>query len=217
MIPKVILQTSKEPYPSYVNAMWSNRIDSTWSVDWYDDEGILKFFKDNPLLEFPNVVEVFNSFKDGGHKADLFRYYYLYLNGGFFIDSDVMTHVHMNEIYSATHDHILVFADLEVNKRHHPELPGPIIFNGLMGCIPKSKIIYDALKNAYTVKTRVLEKQRLYFVYMLYVISEEHKHDYQIKYLEEQIKDNEEESQTIYNNKIVATHYYAHKVIPNEN
>jgi hypothetical protein len=169
MIPKTILQTSRAPYPEYVNEMWQERTDESWTINWFDDEKIYQFFVDNPLPEFPKIREVFDSFTDGGHKADLFRYYYLYLNGGFFMDSDLMTHVHMNELHSLEHDHILVFADIEVNRIHHPEIDSPIIFNGIMGCVPSSQIIYEALKNAYNVKHRLLEKQRLYFVYMLYM------------------------------------------------
>lgn len=217
MIPKTLLQTSKDQYPEYVQAMWQDRIDDSWTINWFDDEMIHKFFKDNPLPEFPNVSKVFDSFSDGGHKADLFRYYYLYLKGGFFIDSDMMTHRHMNDIYSDSHDHILVFADIEVNREHHPEIDSPIIFNGLMGCIPGSQIVYEALKNAYTVKARLLEKQRLYFVYMLYVITEKFKHNYNILFFEESIDEKSAEySYTIDSfGRKIATHFYADdKIIP---
>jgi FkbM family methyltransferase len=218
MIPKTILQTSKDPYPAYVNDMWKHRTDDSWTINWFDDEAIIKFFKDNPLPEFPNIVDVFHSFSDGGHKADLFRYYYLYLKGGFFIDSDMMTHVHMNDIYSSTHDHIMVVADIEVNRRCHPEIDSPIIFNGLMGCVPTSQIVYEALKNAYHVKPRLLQKQRLYFVYMLYVITEKLKHRYNILFFTEETDENSAYySVTLDNNgRKIGTHFYGYdKIVPN--
>ena len=217
MIPKVILQTSKHPYPEYVQDMWKERTDDSWTIEWFDDAMIHRFFKDNPLPEFPNISSVFDSFTDGGHKADLFRYYYLYLNGGFFIDSDMMTHVHMNEIYSSTHDHILTIADIEVNKQCHPEIQSPVIFNGLMGCVPQSRIVYRALVNAYTVKLRLLEKQRLYFCYMLYVITEKLKNQYNILFFTETVDHNFDlySSTTDTNGCKIATHFYAYdKVIP---
>ena len=34
----------------------------------------------------------------GAHRADLFRYYYLYMEGGVFIDSDAMLMKDLNEI-----------------------------------------------------------------------------------------------------------------------
>jgi FkbM family methyltransferase len=217
MIPKTILQTSKTPYPEYVNNMWKERIDPTWTINWFDDTAIIKFFRDNPLPEFPNIIDVFHSFQDGGHKADLFRYYYLYLNGGFFMDSDLMTHVHMNELYSPEHDHILVVADIGVNRFHHPEIDSPIIFNGIMGCVPGSQIIYEALKNAYSVKLRLLKKQRLYFVYMLYVITEKLKDQHDILFFEERIDNLESQfSYTVDSTgRKIASHFYTNKIIPN--
>ena len=34
----------------------------------------------------------------GAHKADLFRYYYLYINGGVYIDSDLMITTNIENI-----------------------------------------------------------------------------------------------------------------------
>lgn len=216
MIPKTILQTSKHPYPEYVKDLWKQKIDESWTIDWFDDERIYQFFMDNPLPEFPNIKQVFDSFSDGGHKADLFRYYYLYLNGGFFMDSDLMVNVHMNEIYSDEHDHILVTADIECNRVHHPEINGPIIFNGIMGCVPRSQILYEALKNAYCVKLRLIEKQRLYFVYELYQITQRLKHQYNILFYEERSDSiHSPYSYTVdQQERTLAKHYYVSKVIP---
>jgi len=218
MIPKILLQTSKYPYPKHVQDMWKERIDESWTVEWFDDAMIHKFFKDYPLPEFPNISERFDSFPYGPHKADLFRYYYLYLNGGFFMDSDVMPNIHMNEVYSSTHDHILVTSDLEVNRLHHPEIDSPLVFNGMMGCIPRSKIVYDALKNAYTVKLRLLEKQKLYFVYDLYTISQKYKQQYNVLFLNEVTDNNSDHYSYIVdnNNRKLSTHFYGYnKIIPN--
>lgn len=217
MIPKTLLQTSKHPYPQYLNEMWKERTDDSWKIEWFSDDDIFKFFDDNPLPEFPKIKEVFNSFIDGGHKADLFRYYYLYLNGGFFVDADCMIHVHMNEIYSAEHDHILVFADVECNRVYHPQIDSPVIFNGLMGCEPKSKIIYDALVNAYKVKTRLIEKQRLYFTYMLYVYAKKYEDSYKIKWLNEiWAHTNAPNTNTIDDDqRVIASHYFrGEKIVP---
>lgn len=209
-IPKTLLQSSKYPYPDYVRRLWDERTGGDWKVEWFDDARIYKFFEDNPLPEFPKIKQVFDSFSDGGHKADLFRYYYLYLNGGYFIDSDVMTHVHMDEIHSSVHDHVFVFADVACNRVCHPEIDSPIIFNGLMGCAPKSKIVYEALKNAYNVKIRLLEKQRLYFVYMLYVIAEQYKDQYNILWFNEGIDDAASKFSYTCNQegKRISTHYF---------
>ena len=217
MIPKILLQTSKYPYPPYLNNMWKERTDDSWKVEWFDDQRILKFFDDNPLPEFPNIKQVFNSFADGGHKADLFRYYYLYLNGGFFIDSDFLVHVHLNDLYSDQYDHLFVLSDIECNRHYHPEIDSPLIFNGMMGCVPKSAVVYQALQNAYTVKPRLLEKQRLYFTYMLYVIAKNNEHSCKIKWLREELLHQDSIiSYTVDDQrKQIGTHYFSgRKTVP---
>lgn len=218
MIPKTILQTSKHPYPAYVQDIWKQRITKDWTTVWFDDEGIYKFFRDNPLPEFPNIKKVFDSFKDGGHKADLFRYYYLYLNGGFFIDSDVMVSVPMEEIYSTECDHIFVTADVECNRVCHPYITKPIIFNGIMGCVPKSKIIYDALVDAYNTSPELLDERRLHFVAALYDIVERHKRATNILFYEERLdRLDAPYSYTVdVNGRTIAKHFYVGKVIPND-
>jgi hypothetical protein len=217
MIPKTILQTSKHPYPAYVRDMWQERIDRSWTINWFDDAMIHKFFADNPMPEFPNISAVFDSFSDGGHKADLFRYYYLYLNGGFFIDSDIMSHVMLNDIYSTEHDHVFVFTDSICNRVHHPEIDSPLIFNGFMGCVPGSKIVYEALCDAYNVKPRLLEKQRLYFVYKLYTIAKPYEDEYSIQWFTEHVEHAQSMHSTILDNKNyeILTHYFGgEKIIP---
>jgi mannosyltransferase OCH1-like enzyme len=50
------------------------------------------------LKEFPNIAEVFHSFEKGEHKSDLFRYYFLYVKGGVFMDTDAMIEVDIDTI-----------------------------------------------------------------------------------------------------------------------
>ena len=78
-IPKVIFQTSKEKIPLYVQKMIKDK-SKGWKYKYFSDKDIINFFIDNPLKEFPKIINKFNSFKNGAHKADLFRYYYLYIN-----------------------------------------------------------------------------------------------------------------------------------------
>ena len=114
MIPKILLQVSREPFLDEVNAGWAERNGCGWKIDWYDDERILEYFDENPLPEFPNIVDVFNSFT-GAHKSDLFRYYYLYLNGGVFCDSDLMLTGDLSELDIDGHDHLFTVCDLDMN------------------------------------------------------------------------------------------------------
>lgn len=64
----------------------------------FNDKEIIQFFISHPLSEFPNIINKFNHFTKGQHKADIFRYYYLYINGGIFLDSDAMIEVDIETI-----------------------------------------------------------------------------------------------------------------------
>jgi hypothetical protein len=190
MIPKILLQVSREPFLDEVNAGWAERNGCGWKIDWYDDERILEYFDENPLPEFPNIVDVFNSFT-GAHKSDLFRYYYLYLNGGVFCDSDLMLTGDLSELDIDGHDHLFTVCDLDMNVNAEVSLNGEnfllgtTVFNGFIGAKPNSEIIYDALVNAYTTTPETLHQHYLYFCQEMYHIMVKHKDKYDIKLFEE--------------------------------
>lgn len=144
MIPKIIMQTSKEKPPEYV----VNKIKKfcpDWEYSHFVDTEIIEFFKNNPLKEFPNIIEKFNSFTHGAHKSDIFRYYYLYLKGGIFLDSDA--------IFEKNIDYILENYDTVLVKSFSRM---PHIFTGFIATYPKSELLYQALVHAYnTVYSKI--------------------------------------------------------------
>ena len=218
LIPKILVQTSKNPQPAHVNQMWKERTDPSWKIEWFDDAGAIQYFKDNPIPELPNIVEVFNSFGTGCHKGDLFRYYYLYLNGGFYVDTDMMIHVHMNTLLFDEYDHILVLADIPLlwTANFDEIVKPPYVFNALIGCVPKSKLIYDTLVDLYKAKPRLLAKYYNYTPWKLYVIYDRLKHNFNIKLFDEkQLDENPVVTHTVdtVGNRI-ATHYFRTKEIP---
>jgi mannosyltransferase OCH1-like enzyme len=81
MIPKILIQTSYEPIEPYVTEKLKKYISDDWTYLHFNDDDIKEFFRENPLYEFPEIEKVFDSFM-GQHKADLFRYYFLYIKGG---------------------------------------------------------------------------------------------------------------------------------------
>ena len=83
-IPKIIFQTSiKKPENYVIDKILSRCV--TYAYTHFDDNEIIQFFRDNYLEEFKDIIQKFNSMPTGPHKADLFRYYFLYINGGIFI------------------------------------------------------------------------------------------------------------------------------------
>jgi mannosyltransferase OCH1-like enzyme len=144
-IPKVCIQTSKESIPDYVTKQLKEKM-TGWDYKHFLDADILDFFAKNPITEFKDVADKFASFSYGEHKADLFRYYYLYLNGGVFVDSDLTLQVQLDDIIGSN-----TFVSV---KALHP--PGSI-FNGFLAVVPKHPIIYDALKGLYSMTNDTLK------------------------------------------------------------
>ena len=62
----------------------------------FDDENATLFLRDNFR---PEVSARFENLTDGAHKADLFRYAFLYVNGGVWLDADVEMREPMESIF----------------------------------------------------------------------------------------------------------------------
>ena len=145
-IPKIIMQTSKNKVDKHI----INTIDK-WCPKWeyyhFIDTEIIDFFKKNQLKEFPNIIEKFNSFQKGQHKADLFRYYFLYIKGGVFLDSDAEFETYIDKIIK---NYIFVSVKTFMDENY--------IFNGFIATQAKNPIIYEALKHAYNADNAILNK-----------------------------------------------------------
>jgi hypothetical protein len=135
-IPKVLFQTNRSQ-EQYVTTMIKNRLPPEWKYEFYNDADILQFFVDHPIPGLPDIIQKYNSIQKGAHRADVFRYYYLYLNGGFFMDSDAMLYVNIDTVVR-DYDFVSV-------SSHHPGM----IFQGILGASPKNDIIKRALFQAY--------------------------------------------------------------------
>jgi mannosyltransferase OCH1-like enzyme len=96
-ITKVLIQTNRLNPPDYLVKM-NMRLNQDWKYEFYSDEDALEFIINNPIEEFNESQNIFKSFKSGSHKSDFFRYYYLYLKGGVYIDSDFLLKSNLNDI-----------------------------------------------------------------------------------------------------------------------
>ncbi len=204
-IPKIIFQTSKERPKNYLIDMIKN-LSKDWTYIHFTDEDIINFFKNNFLEEFPNIIQKFNQIKNGAHKADLFRYYFIYIKGGVFLDSDAMIQKNMNAI---TND-----CDFfSVESTHY--CPG-CIFQGFLGAKPNNKIIYEALCHAYNVDINILNNDYLLICRKLFNILKK-KWNYKIKiYKEIYGSDNVAITIDDKNNTLILAHYQNTKIVPNE-
>jgi len=144
MIPKVIVQTSRNKPAQYIINM-IDELSPGWEYQHYNDSEVINFFLKNPLSEFPDIVNKFFSFSYGEHRADLFRYYYLYVNGGVYFDTDAMIETNIDNI-------VKTYEYFSVNSTYFPGT----IFQGFIGCIKGHPIIYKGLKDIYNIDNSVL-------------------------------------------------------------
>jgi len=204
MIPKVIVQTSRRGIPEYVKNMILEN-SAGWSYRHFNDHEALSFFLDNSDKEFPDVFNKFCSYSYGEHRADLFRYYYLYMKGGVYIDSDAMIEDNIENIAQD-------FDFFSVNSTY---LPGSI-FQGFIGCTPKNIIIYEALKDLYNKSNEELIGDFHILCKNMYQIVSSHINECKVKlYLEQPCKNNCYNIVDVENqDRLVLVHHSETKVIP---
>lgn len=209
MIPKVIVQTSRNKPQEYIVKMIQNKSEG-WKYCHYDDKEIMNFFDENPLEEFPNVKEKFYSFNYGEHRADLFRYYYLYVKGGIYFDTDAMIEDNIDNI-------VKDYEYLSVNSTYFPGT----IFQGFIGCVPNHPILYQGLNDIYNIDNNILIKEFHLICKNMYNFvkdfKEQNEYNHNVK-LYEEIYDTEEIAAVVdkeNNNKLVLNHYHIKKIIPN--
>lgn len=200
MIPNYIYQISKFKQPPHVIEMIKSNIPSDWQYKNYIDGDEVYYFLNNPLEEFPKIIDIFKSIKMGPHRADLFRYYILYINGGVYIDSDAMIYCNIQDIIK-NHEFITVKSIVK-----------DTIFNGFICAPPKHDIIYKALCHAYTVNNNDLDNDYLLLCRYLYNIIQDCK--YNVKLYYEKQSDVYGCVDTMDEDKVILKHYQLSKVIP---
>ena len=145
---KIVVQTSKYK-PEVLKNTNIEKFAKGWDYVHFDDNEIIKFFKENPIFEFQNIEKRFYEIKRGEHRADLFRYYYIYLNGGFFIDSDFELNEHLDTVVSG-YDFVsaqMKSWDSSINNVTNRSR----LFNGYLYATQKHPIILQALRHLYHI------------------------------------------------------------------
>lgn len=135
-ITKVLFQSSIFKPPTYLIEKHM-KLNPDWKYEHFDDEELFTFISSNPIEEFPKSLEIANKLQ-GPQRTDFFRYYYIYLNGGVYLDYDAVLNKPLDEIVK---DYNFFTVKSILNNDS--------IFNGFIGAEPKNTIIYQALKAIY--------------------------------------------------------------------
>ena len=172
-----------------------------WTYQHFTDKEIIQYFIENPHPEFPWIVNKFHQMNFGAHKADLFRYYYLFLEGGVFLDSDAMIECDIEHI-------VKEYAFFSVKSYIDRTL-----FQGFIGCVSKHPIIYAALKDAYEINVDTLTKQYHLLTHNIYTFY--HSFEGSNKVLYTELKSDEDKASTVDENEnVILIHYWKDKKIP---
>ena len=176
-----------------------------WNYQQYINGDECQFFIENPISDFPLIIDKFYAIKNGCHRADLFRYWYLYVNGGFILDSDAMIYENIDNIIQ---DYDFVSVESVMPKT---------ICNGIIFCKSKNQIIYETIKYIYNMDINLLNINFHCLCYQLYHIVQQYQGVYNIKLYKERHNSSVDAGiVTDDNGKEIIKHYFKYKVIPNE-
>ena len=201
-IPKIIFQTNKIQPENYI-ILKIKKFCPDFTYIFFNDNDIINFFNNNKLDKYPDIINKFNSMPCGAHKADLFRYYYLYINGGIFMDSDAMIESNIEDIIN----NISFFSVDSIN------CPG-CIFQGFIGATKENEIIIKALDDAYNININSLKNDYVLLCKNLNNIVYNFKYDFNIKIYKEQYNNDFSFKVVNDNNNTILIHYNKYKIIP---
>ena len=146
-IPKVIMQTNNvlikntKHYNSICSILEFN---PEYEYIFFDDKRCRKFlcdnFKMNILLPYNenddiDVVKAFDYIIPGAIKADFFRYCYLYIKGGIYLDHKIICNISFDDIIDENDEFVLCKDDAPNSY-----------YNGIIMCTKNNPQIYELIK-----------------------------------------------------------------------
>lgn len=202
MITKILFQTSKTKPNQKCIHLINSYLTEDWTYIHFDDSQMIQFIQSHPIEGLEGILDKINKLK-GPHKSDLFRYYFIYLFGGFHMDSDVMIYRNIRDVIQ-DYDFISVNSSVYTNS----------IFQGIIGAAPGNAIVKKALFMAYETDLELLKDDYHLFCKQLFLIVRDFSDNYKINLLKEHRLNVDRDIITNNNNKIFFKHYWRFKKIP---
>lgn len=94
---KVVFQCSSFKPPEFI-VNFIKLKSNNWEYRHFCNNEMIDFIKNNPNEEFEKILQVFNDIKLQEDKFDFFMLYFLYLNGGLFINSLIKLEKQLDDI-----------------------------------------------------------------------------------------------------------------------
>jgi len=154
-IPYIFFQTSET---SLLHYTLSEQIkdcvkrNSNYEYHFFDDTDSRNFIAENFPLD---VLNTFDNLIPGAYKADLFRYCYLFINGGFYVDINKTLEVTLDELIDYNYDYDFI----SVIDRYNDKDKQFGIYQAIIASSPNSelmkvcieKIVYNVKNNFYGI------------------------------------------------------------------
>lgn len=144
-IPKVIILTIKDKskIPNYIIRQYQHFAPS-YKLLIFDDEDCKDFLKREYGVEY---LQRFEEIELGAHKADFFRYAYLYKYGGVYFDVKTILLKNLTDILQDYNDNFYMVYTFT----SYPN-GSPMIYNGVIATYPKNKVMYEVLQTIFYQK-----------------------------------------------------------------
>ena len=142
LIPKIIHQTAPTKKLTWEERRVIRRMRSIlagWQYNLWDDDDNDRFVAGH----FPQYLDQYRLIKRGVVKADLARYMYLYVHGGFYFDTDYKMLAPIGE------DLLSHSCVLPVSRGDSRQLSGMRLGNAVMGSVPRHAFWSDFLRELF--------------------------------------------------------------------
>ena len=156
------------------------KLNPEWNYEFYDDKRARDLLKDNFNKE---ILDKYDSFKSGAHRADLWRLCILYLYGGFYFDIDVMLYEKLDNIIEGKENELLIaktVVDAFFYKKER-------LFNAVIFCKAGNPIIKKCINSIMNIKNSDLKYK---YHLILYIMQLELGDSFNYRFLEKTKSDN---------------------------
>ena len=136
-ITRNVFQISKFKQPQYVIDLIKNQC-VNWEYLHFNDKEMIQYITDHPIDDFPALLDVYNKITNIIIKYDLFKYIFLYITGGLFIDCDSTLECNIEDIIKQ-YDFVTISSAVDKTS----------IYNGFIASMPASPFMYKAIKHIY--------------------------------------------------------------------